>query len=208
MQHLQAIDLNDPSQACMYGKGDDIFKIVKKQAKALNTAMKAYGANVWPLVRKLGTEHRVAPNFVMSNLFARESVWPTGLSKNDRRLLRLLTELFLMHGGRINLRDPQRGGTRGFLLPEDDKAIHKVFKGLVAASAKDFEKPLLRVFSRLEQQVLPEIQEACKCLYGEECSTKDAEELFDSDFIRGLDHDKLPVDRPQAMKALLTGGGS
>ena len=38
--HTQALDLNDPAQACMYGKGDDIFKIVKEQAK-VDSAIKA-----------------------------------------------------------------------------------------------------------------------------------------------------------------------
>ncbi len=201
--HTQALDLNDPSQACMYGKGDDIFKIVKEQAKVFNSALKPYGSKVWPLVRKVGETYKVAPNFVMSNLFAREASWPTWLSKDDRRLLRLLTELFFLHGGRINLRDPLQGGTRGFLLPEDDKAIHKAFKALISAAEKEFEKPLLRVFARLEAQVVPRIQEACVCLYGEECSKTDAEELFESDLIRGLDHNKIPIERPQAMRSLL-----
>lgn len=207
MQHRVAtppLNTNDPNQACMYAEGDEIFNIVKDVSKKLNAAMKPFGSQVWPLIMRLGHEYRVAPNYVIANLFARESVWPSGLSPQERKQLRLLTELFYMAGKKVRVRDRQQGGTRGFLMPEDPKAMGKVFKELAKASAREFQKPLLRVFARLEAQAVPAVQKACSCLYGEECSKEDAEELFEADFIRGLDYNRLPVDRPQAMKALLT----
>jgi len=149
---------------------DQIHKHVQEGLKGLERDWKSLvdeaaeivnGDRPWWL-RVFGGKTEVSPEWLAERLYQRPRTWPTGLSAEDKDMLRLLRATRDL-GSPLSLKAPNRE------MPPPEEDMTKAFKMMAKDTRLFISFGLMKAYEAMLKNVGKEIEGLCEGLLGESC---------------------------------------
>jgi hypothetical protein len=175
--------------------GDEIFEVVKVGAQRLEASWENLASSWERLIDKsvqrgfLGFgEPLVQPEWLRHMIFEHEKLWPPGLTKKEKLLLRLAQAVSRYFPGEdLSLSDVlslRSVAGKKLVAPQNSDLTLQAMQSYARIFEQKVALPMWEAFSAESKRAAPKIMQACKKVYGETCGMQEAREMFYGDMDR------------------------